>query len=67
MIYLIIGIGFILCGFGFLFLGTQVFYLLKTHKEHEQMVLDGVWLLKKHIIKDHKVSFEDAEPIEMVV
>ncbi len=67
MFNLFVGIGFIIFGFGFFFLGTQVSYLLKTCKEHEQMILDGVWLLKKHIIKDHKVSFEDAEPIEIVV
>ena len=66
MLGLVVGIGFIICGFGFFFLGMQVSYLLKTHKEHEQMVLDGVWLLKKHIIRDHKVSYEDAEIAEVV-
>ena len=66
MLGLVVGIGFIICGFGFFFLGMQVSHLLKTHKEHEQMVLDGVWLLKKHIIKDHKVSYEDAEIAEVV-
>ena len=66
MFQLVVGIGFIVCGFGFFFLGMQVSYLLKTHKEHEQMLLDGVWLLKKHIVKNHKPSFEDAEPAEIV-
>lgn len=66
MLGLVVGIGFIICGFGFFFLGMQVSYLLKTRKEHEQMILDGVWLLKKHIVKNHKVSYEDAEIAEVV-
>ncbi len=66
MLGLVVGIGFIICGFGFFFLGMQVSHLLKTRKEHEQMVLDGVWLLKKHIIRDHKASYEDAEIAEVV-
>lgn len=66
MLGLVVGIGFIICGFGFFFLGMQVSHLLKTRKEHEQMILDGVWLLKKHIIKNHNVSYEDAEIAEVV-
>lgn len=44
----------------------EIGLLIKMNEDNEQMILDGVWLLKKHIIKDHKVSFKDAEPTEVV-
>ena len=45
----------------------EIGLLIKMNEDNEQMILDGVWLLKKHIIKDHKVSFEDAETVEIVI
>lgn len=44
----------------------EIGLLIKMNEDNEQMILDGVWLLKKHIIKAHKASFKDAEHAEII-
>jgi len=43
--------------------------LIKINEENEQMILDGVWLLKKHLVETHKRSFaetHDAEEADII-
>lgn len=42
----------------------EIGLLIKHNQENEQMILDGVWLLKKHLIESHKESFKDAHTAE---
>lgn len=54
----------ILLSIGFWVQHREIKMLIEFSQENEQMVLNGVWLLKKHLIETHKVSFKDADKAE---